>query len=267
MWRCLPDPWCCYPEKWYCIPANQFCCGCSLRFGTGLVILVNLALVVLLLGRTVAALWFPEDYPAVGSLPMQIVLAAFGLASMPFLCLGIHGITRRDEVTLTAYGFYLLLAVGFATYFLVQLGLSMTCSRLPGDAQAVGAYVCGVIEIIDIVLVSVLVLLLIYFIWVVWSQCQDFALGGHTKFSDLEESYGSLQTKRLLEASHNTLQSFEDEGLGATFSSFSGAHGGAGGAGGAGEGGGPVSGYGQSTKLFGFMHELRFPPPSIPSMS
>mmetsp|Transcript_65872 Transcript_65872/g.104488 ORF Transcript_65872/g.104488 Transcript_65872/m.104488 type:complete len:938 (+) Transcript_65872:38-2851(+) len=244
MWRCLPDPWCCYPEKWYCIPANQFCCGCSLRFGTGLVILVNLALVVLLLGRTVAALWFPEDYPAVGSLPMQIVLAAFGLASMPFLCLGIHGITRRDEVTLTAYGFYLLLAVGFATYFLVQLGLSMTCSRLPGDAQAVGAYVCGVIEIIDIVLVSVLVLLLIYFIWVVWSQCQDFALGGHTKFSDLEESYGSLQTKRLLEASHNTLQSFEDEGLGATFSSFSGAHGGAGGAGGAGGTGGGAGAVG-----------------------
>eukprot|EP00438_Fugacium_kawagutii_P026359 Skav214029 [mRNA] locus=scaffold3389:77937:78413:- [translate_table: standard] len=48
MW-CIPDLWCLYPEKWYCIPANQllgsslsmFCCGCSLRFGTGLVILVR----------------------------------------------------------------------------------------------------------------------------------------------------------------------------------------------------------------------------------
>ena len=256
MW-CIPDLWCCYPEKWYCIPANQFCCGCSLRFGTGLVILVNLALVVALLGRTVATLWYPEEFPGSSSLPMQIFFAAFGLASLPFLCLGIHGLTRRDEVTLGAYSVYLLLAVGLGSYFLVELGLAMTCSSLPTDA-AVGAYICGIIEIIDIVLVSVVILLLLYFMWVVWSQCQDFALGGHAKLSDLEDTYGSLQSKRLLEASHNILQSFEDEGLGATFSSFSG--GGLNGADGA--GGGPVSGFGQSTKLFGFTHEVRFPPPS-----
>ena len=234
----------------YCVPANQFCCGCSLRFGTGLVILVNVALIVLLLVRTIAALFYPEDFSSIGDLPMQIFYAAFGLASIPFLCLGIHGVTRKDEISLTAYAFYLLLAAGLCSYLLVQLGMSMTCASLPGDTKAVGAFLCGIIEIVAIVFVSLLVLLLVYCIYVVWSQCQDFALGGHSKFSDLEDSYGSLETKRLLEASHNILQSFEDEGLGATFSS------------GAGGANGPVSGFGDSTKLFGYKHELRFPPPS-----
>ena len=70
-------------------------------------------------------------------------------------------------MTLTAYGVYLVLAVGFCSYMLVQLGLSMTCSSLPGDAREVGAYICGVIEarskkkrerwrqIVDIVFISV----------------------------------------------------------------------------------------------------------------
>lgn len=69
-----------------------------------------------------------------------------GSERRPFLCLGLHGLFRRDEVTLTAYGVYLVLAVGFCSYMLVQLGLSMTCSSLPGDAREVGAYICGIIE-------------------------------------------------------------------------------------------------------------------------
>ncbi|CAJ1359053.1 unnamed protein product [Effrenium voratum] len=230
-----------------CAPANQFCCGCSLRWGTGLVIFVNFLLVLLFLFRAVAALFYPEEFPGFGNMPVQVFFAAFGVASLPFLCLGIHGVVRRDEVTLSAYCVYLLLAVGVCGYCLVQLGLSLTCSSLPGDEKAVGAYLCGVIEIVDIAFVSVLLLSLLYTLYVVWSQCQDFALGGHRTFSDLEECYGSLESKRLMESSHNILQSFEDEGLGAMFGSGP---------------SGPVSGFGKSSKLFGYKHELRFPPPS-----
>lgn len=61
-----------------------------------------------------------------------------------------------------------------------------------------------------------------------------------------KESYGSLESKRLLEASHNILKTVEDEGLGATFSTgFKGF---------GGFGVSPVFGFGDSSKLFGYKH-------------
>lgn len=65
-------------------------------------------------------------------------------------------------------------------------------------------------------------------------------------FDSLKESYGSLESKRLLEASHNILKTVEDEGLGATFSTgFKGF---------GGFGVSPVFGFGDSSKLFGYKH-------------
>jgi len=230
-----------------CTPANQFCCGCSLSFGTAFVILANIFLVGLTTVRAVGALFYPEA-ATVTSLPLQIFFAAFALASLPFLCFGIHGVARKDEVTLRAYAFYLVLAVGLCIYSAVQLGISLSCSALPDGGAGGGAYVCGMIEIIDVVFVSLLVFLLLYGLYVVWSQVQDLSLGGSTKFSDLEESYGSMEAKKLLEASHNILSSMEDEGLGSMFSDSQGDK-------------VPVSGFGDSSKLFGYSHEVRFPPP------
>lgn len=240
------------PAMFCCLPANQFCCGCSLRLGTSLVILANVILVALTAVRAVGALFYPEEAAAVASLPMQIFFTAFALASLPFICFGIHGVVRKDEITLRAYNFYLVLAAGLCVYSVVELGLSLTCSRLPETAKGGNAYICGVIEVVDIIFVAILVLLLVYALYIVWSQVQDFTLGGSTKFSDLEESYGSMEAKKLLEASHNILSSHSDEGLGAVFSDLQGGGGGR---------GTTSSGFGDGTKIFGYKHELQFPPP------
>ncbi|CAE7539387.1 unnamed protein product [Symbiodinium sp. CCMP2456] len=124
--------------------------------------------------------------------------------------------------------------------------------RLPETAKGGNAYICGVIEVVDIIFVAILFLLLVYALYIVWSQVQDFTLGGSTKFSDLEESYGSMEAKKLLEASHNILSSHSDEGLGAVFSDLQGGGGGR---------GTTSSGFGDGTKIFGYKHELQFPPP------
>eukprot|EP00440_Ansanella_granifera_P070715 gb/GFBE01076740.1/.p1 GENE.gb/GFBE01076740.1/~~gb/GFBE01076740.1/.p1 ORF type:complete len:234 (+),score=61.23 gb/GFBE01076740.1/:1-702(+) len=227
-----------------CTPASQFCCGCSLKSGAMLVLVINLFVNLFLLIRAALSIFRPDSPLAVvGDLPMQVFSAAFCLAGLPFIAFGCIGMARKDEVSLRAYYFYLLLAMVVAGYFIVEAAAATTCGSLPRDMKAGGAFFCGMIQVVSIFMCTVLLGNMIYGLYIVWSLCQDVGLNVSTKFSDLEESYGSVMAKRLHEESHYLLRSHLDEGREAdTFNAS-------------------MGGYGKGDKIFGHKHELQYPPP------
>eukprot|EP00931_Biecheleriopsis_adriatica_P116298 TRINITY_DN91962_c0_g1_i1.p1 TRINITY_DN91962_c0_g1~~TRINITY_DN91962_c0_g1_i1.p1 ORF type:complete len:240 (-),score=45.95 TRINITY_DN91962_c0_g1_i1:170-889(-) len=231
-------------------PANQFCCGCSIVTGSIAVLVLNVCINGVLFVRAAMAIFYPSSSPATtGDMPWQVFTAAFCLAGVPFMILGALGLARRDEVTLRAYYFYLALAVIIASIVLVSAATSTSCRNLPSELQGGGAFFCGIVEVVDVVLAILLVGNMIYALYIVWSLCQDFGISGSTPFSDLEASYGALQVKRLKEASHGVIRSLEDQGERALIGNT--------------EGEDLRAMFGGSTgvKLFGYKHEMQFPPP------
>jgi len=228
----------------FCTPADQCCCGFSLRSGAVCILLVNAVIEAVFFVVAFMSVFYPENALAsMTSASMEVFTVAFCVAGLPFLVSGAVGIYIKDEIPLRIYYFYLVLAVAIAAGFVIDVAFTSTCSSLPADLGDNSAFFCGALQVICTVLVVTTLANLVYILYIVWSLCQDFTLVGAGRLHDLEASYGSIQAKKLHEVSHYLIKSHDDEGEGATFS-----------------GSGSTGGFGQGQKLFGYKHELQFPP-------
>lgn len=231
-------------------PASQFCCGCSVLNGSILVLSVNVLVSGVLFTRAAMDIFQPSASSAtMGDMPLEVFTVAFCLAGVPFIILGGLGLARKDEVTLRAYYFYLVLSVIVGGLFLMKASIESSCSSLPAELRGGGAFFCGIVEVVDVVLAVLLCCNMLYGVYIVWSLCQDFGLAGSTRFSDLEASYGAVQVKKMQEATHGLLRSLEDEGERALIGNA------------AGDDQRAMFGGQGSVKLFGYKHEVQFPPP------
>ncbi|CAE8612380.1 unnamed protein product [Polarella glacialis] len=227
-----------------CAPANQFCCGCTLNFGVGFTLLVHLVINVAILGFAVGSIFFPDrSMMADGRLDLEVFWAAFAVAGLPFIFSGVIGLLRKDEVPMRGYFFYLMLSMLVDIYFSTRAIFAASCQSLPAELKMGGAFFCGVIELIDIFVIIVFVAFQAYVVYIVWSKCEDLHAGDYPKLVDLETTGHQDYEKTLQQASHYLLRSHYDEGYGAAYGSAA------------------ATGFGSNAKIFGFRHEMQYPPP------
>lgn len=166
-----------------CRPASQFCCGCSVKFGVNLILIVHLIEClwvtimtgVFIIGRNT----FMIEY-AFSDVGMQIAFACFALAGIPIILVGLWGARNGVEACLRVYLFYMILNFLLDTiYSVYHFGYHHTCDDLPGImAQQGRAWACGMARVFDIGSLLVMLAIPAYLIHIVHSFCEDMAEGG-----------------------------------------------------------------------------------------
>eukprot|EP00933_Yihiella_yeosuensis_P054291 TRINITY_DN5268_c5_g1_i1.p1 TRINITY_DN5268_c5_g1~~TRINITY_DN5268_c5_g1_i1.p1 ORF type:complete len:237 (-),score=40.42 TRINITY_DN5268_c5_g1_i1:265-975(-) len=226
-----------------CSPATQFCCGCRIIPSTWFILGVHFLINSFIIVATMSAIFFPEHAIAdLHHLGLEVFLAAYSLAGLPFILFGVLGLSRKDEVCLRGYAFYLLLSVIMAIFFIVQDAMTVSCSRMPASVKEAGAFMCGLIDITSTSTGALLSGILLYILYAVWSACEDLRTAGFPKFADLEDGFYAHQAKTLHEASHYMIRSDFDKDYGSVI-------------------GHSQSGWGGNQRIFGNTHELQYPPP------
>mmetsp|Transcript_56258 Transcript_56258/g.131792 ORF Transcript_56258/g.131792 Transcript_56258/m.131792 type:complete len:259 (-) Transcript_56258:71-847(-) len=165
---------------WYHLVQNLFCCALSVAH----VVLGHEAT----FGYATTTAW-------------QVGTAAWCLAGVPFICMGLWSVYNHGEHLLRLYWYYMIASLLVDVLFLWDLLVFRdTCDHLysafehvplSGTAEAKQwevqrAFACGIARGVNYAIFVVISLFVIYNIWVVWSLCEELAWGGSSEvISDL----------------------------------------------------------------------------------
>lgn len=166
-----------------CRPASQFCCGCSVKFGVTLILVLHLLEClwvtvmtgVFVIGRSSTLFQF-----AFADLGTQTAFAIFALAGIPIIIVALWGVRHGVETCLRLYLFYAVLSfIIDAVYCLYHFVFHHTCDALPNIFAEQGhAWACGIARVFDAASLVVMLGIPAYFIFVVYSYCEDMTEGG-----------------------------------------------------------------------------------------
>lgn len=238
----------------FCRPASQFCCGCSVELGVKLVLLYHF----------VQNAWVvyaaTHDIIMIGTTSpnahKECAIAAFALAGLPLIFLGMCGVWWRVEVHLRVYLVYLALSFCLDSAFIVkEFVLGGGCSNMPGAVAGQGqAAACGMMRAANITIVSLLMGIQLYLLYIVFSLCEDYSEGGSAlAFGDLTTSAEIARKKHMMDT---------HAGFGShTFGSYGSAHKHERDHEQSGSNDKAASGLGGANRIYGTYHELEFPPP------
>eukprot|EP00928_Gymnodinium_smaydae_P070086 TRINITY_DN54022_c0_g1_i1.p1 TRINITY_DN54022_c0_g1~~TRINITY_DN54022_c0_g1_i1.p1 ORF type:complete len:269 (-),score=59.59 TRINITY_DN54022_c0_g1_i1:81-887(-) len=188
----------------WCLPATQFCCGCSLGFGVKLILVFHFLSNLYEVAKTAAMLSGTPAFgagPSFNSLPYQVAAAAFCLAGLPLILLGMWGAFRRVESLLRVYLYYEIISVLIIVWLCLQeTVLSSPCDHMPTVLQAQGsAAACGIMRGANSTAAVMFTGLEIYLVFIVWSYCEDLAEAG-ADIADLSKDiFGKPLSQRTLE--------------------------------------------------------------------
>jgi len=189
-----------------CRPASQFCCGCSVKFGVILILLLHLieclwttiVTAVFIMGRSVAMM----AYATFSDIGVQTAFACFSLAGLPIIISALWGVYHGVETCVRLYLYYLVAAFLLDALFLTHhFFFHDDCDKLTHNIMDEGrAWACGWFRIFDLIYIGMMLAIPAYFIFIVLSYCQDMAEGGAgPDLSDL-----SLNVKRKRQSASNT---------------------------------------------------------------
>eukprot|EP00403_Amphidinium_massartii_P020182 CAMPEP_0178416720 /NCGR_PEP_ID=MMETSP0689_2-20121128/24207_1 /TAXON_ID=160604 /ORGANISM="Amphidinium massartii, Strain CS-259" /LENGTH=234 /DNA_ID=CAMNT_0020038069 /DNA_START=91 /DNA_END=795 /DNA_ORIENTATION=+ len=231
-------------------PMTQFCCGCSLSFGTKVILFLNLVTNVFYIITAVSNVIL--QIPTIGytaSLPTQTFFASFCLLGLPFIVGGFYGAWHNMESYLRLYLYYMVVSfILDMSYILAVFLLVDVCHGMPVILEKHGAaFACGFMRIFSFCFTIYLVILQVYFIFTVWSLCEDLKVHGSSGgFHDLLEGTKEASSKRRYRAAYSdTLFAGGpvQTGFPVTYGAFA------------------SPGMGGSTRIYGKFHETGYPPP------
>jgi len=161
-------------------PATN-CCGCLvLRTGVKLILLLNLIQNVytcaMAVGHVILQL---PTYGYATSVAMQIYMAAWCLAGIPIILIGLWGVFHHLAVMIWPYFYYMIVSFLIDLFFLVRIFvLKDVCAKLTVAQYSDKAFACGCARMLSRAWVLVLTGVMLYFIYIVWSYCYDLSYGG-----------------------------------------------------------------------------------------
>mmetsp|Transcript_130160 Transcript_130160/g.236700 ORF Transcript_130160/g.236700 Transcript_130160/m.236700 type:complete len:252 (-) Transcript_130160:91-846(-) len=176
-----------------CRPATQFCCGCSVR--TGVIIILIVHLLECIFVTTVTGVFCigkaPSfiNYNLFEDMTTQTVFAGFHLAGIVIVLMGLYGVWVGMEPCLRIYWLYAIAS------FSIDVGMCVknflfhpTCDNLPTIMAEQGrAWACGASRVYDTMAFALILSIPGYFLYVVHSYCLDMAEGGSAPdLSDLD---------------------------------------------------------------------------------
>lgn len=163
-------------------PAYSFLCCGPLSLGVKAVawyhLFYNAYMCTMAIGNV--TLQLPE-YGYQSSTSSQIFTAAWALAGIPVILIGLWGVYRKLEPHVRIYLYYLIASVLIDTAYLFNLMiLEDACTHVTLLMYVRGgrAFACGVARSISIAMFVVLTVVMLYFIYIVWSYCEDLTSGG-----------------------------------------------------------------------------------------
>mmetsp|Transcript_333 Transcript_333/g.617 ORF Transcript_333/g.617 Transcript_333/m.617 type:complete len:262 (-) Transcript_333:170-955(-) len=145
----------------------------------------------------------------------QVATAAWCLAGIPFICMGLWSVYSHGEHLLRIYWYYLVASLIVDLLFLWDLLVFRdSCDHLYSAFEHVPlsgteeaqqwevqrAFACGIARGVNYALFCLICLFVVYNIWVVWSLCEELAWGGSAEvIADLmngrENSWRERQAK------------------------------------------------------------------------
>jgi len=183
-----------------CAPATQCCCGCSLTFGTKMILFGHFAfnvLVVLQVAGLIIFQWFGREAAMSTDLHLQLFAAGFALAGLPIIFMAFLGTLKKVEATIRLYLLYFLASFVLdmiAVYAAFPVLGACSKSALPGIVSVGGkSWACGMARILNTSVIALTVLAQLYIFFIVLSFCQDLSEGGGPEIGDLACSEKALQ--------------------------------------------------------------------------
>lgn len=165
---------------WFeCRPAIQFCCGCSLEFGVYLWLLAHFMINCFFIVVAFGDLVLMSGIGYTSNIYVEIGLCMWALAGQVFIFLGVWGVLQREEVKVRAYFFYLAATILGAIGFYVKLiVIDGPCAHLPAATVHGNAWACGVGRGGSIVSAVFFVVVSFYMFFIVWSLIEDMSEAG-----------------------------------------------------------------------------------------
>ncbi|CAE8632432.1 unnamed protein product [Polarella glacialis] len=235
----------------YCLPASQFCCGCTVGFGTKLILGMNLLRCLFYITFAVDSVMNAPSEQLfsifVGKdLGEKVFLAGWGLMGSTLILFALWGVYNKHEVPIRICWIFLVLSfVVDASLTIYENVINAHCSSLPEAVSAAGtkSLACGIMRALDLFLFVMVANFDLYCLYVVNSFCQDLTMcnGGMT-FADLasDASKAAILQKHedpflhMYGASRTAASLFLGEAI--------------------------SSGVPDSHQIYGTYHEMQFPP-------
>jgi len=233
-----------------CLPASNFCCGCSVPYGVKSILAIHFLLNAALIAYVFIFFFASEGSHGLvssGSMILQLLLAGYALAGLPFIVSGAVGVAKKSEQYIRVYMLFLLatIAIGLAIVAW-QFIFTGPCNSMGLAAAGHGqAFACGMARLGDIVVVLSLVGIQMYVLFIVWSYCEDLKASSEGGLSALSLDEETLASKRFVEDPYDAIQKFgahmPDE-YGSVMAAAK-------------------TGLGNSSRIFdGGFHEMNYPP-------
>jgi len=172
-------------------PITSCCCGCPVVVGVYGILLCNLLVNVAFIVATAGNLLWqdPRWTYTGGSLPMEVMLAGFCLAGLPFILAGFLGCLTRTEMLVRAYLNYLTLIYGLSLIWMItQFVKHVQCSApamVNFGGAATHSFACGAGRIAAMVCASVYLAIPINMIVMVHSYAELLAYCVDTDLSTI----------------------------------------------------------------------------------
>eukprot|EP00421_Protoceratium_reticulatum_P021594 CAMPEP_0168386218 /NCGR_PEP_ID=MMETSP0228-20121227/15314_1 /TAXON_ID=133427 /ORGANISM="Protoceratium reticulatum, Strain CCCM 535 (=CCMP 1889)" /LENGTH=254 /DNA_ID=CAMNT_0008399411 /DNA_START=19 /DNA_END=780 /DNA_ORIENTATION=- len=187
-------------------PLNAFCCGCPIRLGAFLILVLNLIQNLFYISATISnvILKIPTFGYGMG-LTTQTFNGSWCMLGLPFIAIGLCGVWYRLESHVRLYFGYLVVSFIMDMCFLVwHFLVKDVCLNMPPFLKMHGsAFACGSMRIFSILLVAQIFMTELYFVFTVWSLCEDLKAGGsHHGFPELLNGAHEAQQRHHYHATY-----------------------------------------------------------------
>jgi len=232
-----------------CQPAAQFGCGCTVKFGVQVILVLSLLRSLFFVATAFITIFTGSmAFSLLGSMTMQTTWAAYSLAGIPLALVAMWGVQVRGEVPIRLFLYYAFTTFVIDEYVVVQqFVVSGPCDHLPASLELNGAaFACGAARIVNTLMILFINVIELYWIYVVWSYCEDLAAGGAgPDFMDLvsNEQHERLKLKHIEDyIGSGAVESYSTYGILSDNAT--------------------MQGMSESQPLWGRHHEMQYPPPS-----
>eukprot|EP00434_Breviolum_minutum_P022658 symbB.v1.2.019995.t1/scaffold1657.1/size107422/4 len=180
-------------------PLTQLCCGCSLRFGVGLILLAYLARSIYVLVVTAGEVVVQDPrFESSKTLEVQTFNAFVALLGVPFILSGFYSLFARCDSYLRPFLYFMIASfLVDALSMVVPIWIHGACAFVPAGLKETGAAgACGFLRLLFLVFFGQLAAVEAYFIFAVWSLCEDMKVNLK---SPLPEMYKNHRANRSLD--------------------------------------------------------------------
>eukprot|EP00927_Polykrikos_kofoidii_P068019 TRINITY_DN63429_c0_g1_i1.p1 TRINITY_DN63429_c0_g1~~TRINITY_DN63429_c0_g1_i1.p1 ORF type:complete len:225 (+),score=38.34 TRINITY_DN63429_c0_g1_i1:120-794(+) len=176
--------------------ANSFLCFFYVRTGAKLIAWVHLMTCIYTVAAAIGDVIVGSPHKYAVNVGTQVFTAAWSLAGIPLVSVGLWGIYYSLETHVRIYFYYLAASLAFDTYSVGKMFLRKdVCVHLKGAALLNGgqAFACGVARTMSFSVLVVSTVVVAYLTYIVWSFVQDLNSDGIADV--IGELLGSMEAR------------------------------------------------------------------------